>query len=77
MVTGLIKANLPARISYRLTSSYDSRTILDQLGAEKLLGRGDMLWHKPGAGQLQRLHGAYITDEEIRKLVNWLTKEYA
>jgi S-DNA-T family DNA segregation ATPase FtsK/SpoIIIE len=76
VITGVIKANLPARISYRLTSSYDSRTILDQLGAEKLLGRGDMLWHKPGANHLQRLHGAFITDQEIKQLVGLLIARY-
>jgi S-DNA-T family DNA segregation ATPase FtsK/SpoIIIE len=76
VITGLIKANMPARISYRLTSTYDSRTILDQLGAERLLGRGDMLWHKPGASHLQRLHGAFITDQEIKQLVSLLIKRY-
>ncbi|WP_320169745.1 DNA translocase FtsK 4TM domain-containing protein [Maridesulfovibrio sp.] len=74
VVTGLIKANFPTRISFQVTSKHDSRTILDTIGSEKLLGRGDMLF-KPSGGQLRRLHGALVEDEEIKEVVNfWKTK---
>ena len=66
VLTGLIKANFPARISFQVSSKTDSRTILDANGAEQLLGRGDMLFLSPGSGRLTRIHGAYITDSEIR-----------
>jgi S-DNA-T family DNA segregation ATPase FtsK/SpoIIIE len=69
VVTGLIKANFPCRISFQVTSKHDSRTILDQVGAEHLLGRGDMLY-KPGSGRLQRLHGPFLGDEEVQAVVN-------
>lgn len=65
VVTGLIKANFPCRISFQVTSKHDSRTILDQVGAEHLLGRGDMLF-KPSGGKLMRLHGPFLTDEEVQ-----------
>lgn len=68
VVTGLIKANFPCRISFQVTSKYDSRTILDSVGAEHLLGQGDMLF-KPSAGKLQRMHGAFVRDEEIAAVV--------
>ncbi|MDR2743972.1 MAG: DNA translocase FtsK 4TM domain-containing protein, partial [Desulfovibrio sp.] len=68
VVTGLIKANFPCRISFQVTSKHDSRTILDQVGAEHLLGRGDMLY-KPGSGRLQRLHGPFLDDEEVQAVV--------
>jgi S-DNA-T family DNA segregation ATPase FtsK/SpoIIIE len=68
VVTGLIKANFPCRISFQVTSKHDSRTILDTVGAEALLGQGDMLF-KPSAGKLQRIHGAFVRDEEIAAVV--------
>ena len=70
VVTGLIKANFPARISFAVTSQTDSRVILDSGGAEKLLGRGDMLYMASDAPKLQRLQGCYVSDEELRSLVN-------
>jgi len=79
VVTGLIKANFPCRISFQVTSKHDSRTILDQVGAEHLLGRGDMLF-KPSGGRLQRLHGPFLSDEEVQSVVaHWkrhLTPSY-
>lgn len=69
VITGLIKANFPARVSFRVSSRIDSRTILDSMGAEKLLGRGDMLVMFPGAVHLRRVHGAFIADSEVRKVV--------
>lgn len=72
VVTGLIKSNMPARISFRLLSKVDSRTILDQNGAEKLLGRGDMLFVQPGTSKLVRAQGTYVSDEEIRSVVEYL-----
>ncbi|TVR01942.1 MAG: DNA translocase FtsK [Desulfovibrionales bacterium] len=68
VVTGLIKANFPCRISFQVTSKHDSRTILDSVGAEHLLGQGDMLF-KPSAGKLQRMHGAFVGDDEIAAVV--------
>lgn len=70
VVTGLIKANFPCRISFQVTSRHDSRTILDQAGAEHLLGRGDMLF-KPSGGRLQRLHGPFLSDEEVQNVVGY------
>ncbi len=72
VITGLIKANLPARISFRVASKIDSRTILDQNGAETLLGNGDMLFHPPTTSEILRIHGALITEEEISRLVHHL-----
>ncbi len=72
VVTGLIKANLPARISFRVASKIDSRTILDANGADSLLGNGDMLFHPPTTSELVRIHGALITEEEIRRVVDHL-----
>lgn len=69
VITGLIKANFPSRISYRVSSKVDSRTILDTNGAEHLLGRGDMLFLPPGSSRLLRVHGAYIDESEINKVV--------
>ena len=69
VITGLIKANFPARLSFRVTSRIDSRTILDSMGAEKLLGKGDMLFMLPGAVPLKRVHGAYVSDQEVQKVV--------
>ena len=71
-VTGLIKANLPSRASFRLASYIDSKTILDGSGAERLLGQGDMLFIPPGTSSAIRLHGAYMDDDEIAKIVSFL-----
>jgi len=70
VITGLIKANFPARIAFQVASKTDSRTILDMNGAEKLLGRGDMLFIPPGKGSPERLHGAYISTKESRKIAD-------
>ena len=72
VITGLIKANFPARMSFKVTARPDSRTILDSVGAERLLGNGDMLYLAPGTSFLQRLHGALISDREIRAIVDFL-----
>ena len=71
VITGLIKANMPSRISFRVASKVDSRTILDSNGSEALLGRGDMLFLPPASSRLQRLHGALVTEGEIQKVVDW------
>jgi S-DNA-T family DNA segregation ATPase FtsK/SpoIIIE len=65
VITGLIKANIPARIAFQVSSKVDSRTILDQSGAEALLGAGDMLYLPPGTGLPQRVHGAFVADHEV------------
>jgi S-DNA-T family DNA segregation ATPase FtsK/SpoIIIE len=70
VITGLIKANFPARVSFRVSSRIDSRTILDSMGAEKLLGKGDMLFMLPGAVPLKRVHGAFVSDNEVQRVVN-------
>jgi len=75
VITGLIKANFPARISFSVVSLMDSRTILDCSGAEKLLGRGDMLWKGPDMSKPKRLQGAYVSEEEIKQVVNFLKDE--
>jgi S-DNA-T family DNA segregation ATPase FtsK/SpoIIIE len=75
VITGLIKANLPARISFRVSSKTDSRTILDANGAEKLLGRGDMLFLPPSSHRLMRLHGAYISEQESARVASFLRKQ--
>ncbi len=72
VVTGLIKANLPARISLQVTSRVDSRTILDSIGAERLLGAGDMLFMPPGTARLRRLHGPFVSETEIRNICDFL-----
>jgi S-DNA-T family DNA segregation ATPase FtsK/SpoIIIE len=72
VITGLIKANIPTRISFQVTSKIDSRTILDQGGAETLLGQGDMLYLQPGSGAPQRVHGAFVNDDEVNKVVTYL-----
>jgi S-DNA-T family DNA segregation ATPase FtsK/SpoIIIE len=69
VITGLIKANIPARISFRLATRVDSRTILDAMGAESLLGRGDMLFLPPGSGRMVRLHGPLVTEDEVHAVV--------
>ncbi len=73
VITGLIKANFPSRIAFRVASQIDSRTILDGMGAESLLGNGDMLFIPPGKSEPARLQGAYISSEETEKLMNWYT----
>jgi S-DNA-T family DNA segregation ATPase FtsK/SpoIIIE len=75
VVTGLIKANLPSRVSFQLASNVDSRTILDRMGAERLLGQGDMLFIPPGTSQPLRLHGAFLDDEEINKITAFLKSQ--
>jgi len=75
VITGLIKVNFPSRISFRVTSKVDSRTILDCCGAEKLLGRGDMLFLGSGSSSLSRLHGAYVSGKEIEKVVSHIRAE--
>ncbi len=77
VITGLIKANFPARISFRVSSRIDSRTILDASGAEHLLGNGDMLFLRPGGSIFTRLHGAFISDEEIKDLTDYLRSQGA
>ncbi|MCK6405152.1 MAG: DNA translocase FtsK 4TM domain-containing protein [Rhodocyclaceae bacterium] len=74
VITGLIKANIPTRISFQVSSKIDSRTILDQMGAEALLGQGDMLWLAPGTGYPTRVHGAFVADDEVHHVVDYLKK---
>ena len=74
VITGLIKANIPTRISFQVSSKIDSRTILDQMGAEALLGQGDMLYLAPGTGYPTRVHGAFVADEEVHHVVDYLKK---
>ncbi len=75
VITGLIKANIPTRIAFQVSSKVDSRTILDQGGAEALLGQGDMLYLPPGSGLPQRVHGAYVADDEVHKVVDYLKSQ--
>ncbi len=72
VITGLIKANIPTRLSFQVSSKIDSRTILDQMGAETLLGMGDMLYLPSGTGFPQRVHGAFVSDEEVHRVVAFL-----
>ncbi|WP_300454260.1 DNA translocase FtsK [Accumulibacter sp.] len=74
VITGLIKANIPTRISFQVSSKIDSRTVLDQMGAETLLGQGDMLFLAPGTGYPTRVHGAFVADEEVHRVVDYLKK---
>lgn len=74
VITGLIKANIPTRIAFQVSSRIDSRTILDQSGAEQLLGHGDMLFLPPGVGICQRIHGAFVGDDEVHKVTDELRK---
>ena len=74
VITGLIKANIPSRIAFQVSARVDSRTILDQMGAEALLGQGDMLYLPPGTGYPQRVHGAFVADHEVHKVVDYLKK---
>jgi S-DNA-T family DNA segregation ATPase FtsK/SpoIIIE len=75
VLTGIIKANFPARISFQVSSRTDSRTILDQNGSEHLLGSGDMLFLPPGTSKMQRLHGAFVTEDEVAKLSRFLREQ--
>jgi S-DNA-T family DNA segregation ATPase FtsK/SpoIIIE len=72
VITGLIKANIPTRVAFQVSSKVDSRTILDQMGAESLLGQGDMLFLPPGTGYPQRVHGAFVADDEVHRVVEFL-----
>ena len=74
VITGLIKANIPTRIAFQVSSRIDSRTILDQMGAEQLLGQGDMLYLPPGSGLPERVHGAFVDDHEVHAVVEHLKK---
>lgn len=75
VVTGVIKANFPCRISFKMSSRYDSYTILSQYGAEFLLGQGDMLFLRPGPEGLIRVHAPYVSEDEIKKVVSFLKKQ--
>jgi DNA segregation ATPase FtsK/SpoIIIE, S-DNA-T family len=75
VITGLIKANIPTRLSFQVSSKIDSRTILDQMGAEALLGQGDMLYLAPGGGLPVRVHGAFVSDEEVHRVVEYLKSQ--
>jgi len=77
VITGLIKANIPTRMSFQVSSRIDSRTILDQMGAEQLLGQGDMLYLAPGTGIPERIHGAFVDDHEVHKVVEHIKKSAA
>jgi S-DNA-T family DNA segregation ATPase FtsK/SpoIIIE len=72
VITGLIKANVPTRVAFQVSSKIDSRTILDQMGAEALLGQGDMLYLPPGTGYPQRVHGAFVSDQEVHRVTEYL-----
>lgn len=75
VITGLIKANVPTRVAFQVSSKIDSRTILDQQGAEALLGQGDMLYLPPGSGVPMRVHGAFVSDAEVHRVVEYLKKQ--
>jgi len=75
VITGLIKANIPTRVAFQVSSRIDSRTIIDQMGAEQLLGHGDMLFLPPGTGVPMRVHGAYVADQEVHKTVSFLKQQ--
>lgn len=75
VITGVIKANLPARISFKVASKVDSRTVLDMNGADKLLGKGDMLFMRPGESKLIRIQGTLVTDREIERVVNFIKSQ--
>ncbi|NIC43504.1 DNA translocase FtsK [Aquabacterium sp. A08] len=76
VITGLIKANIPTRISFQVSSKIDSRTILDQMGAEALLGMGDMLYMPSGTGYPTRVHGAFVSDDEVHRVVSYLKEQF-
>ena len=75
VITGLIKANFPARISFQVTTRVDSRTILDSMGGEKLLGNGDLLFMPPGTARLFRVHGAFVSDQEVRRVMKFIKQQ--
>ncbi len=75
VITGLIKANFPARISFQVTSGTNSRTILDAVGAERLLGEGDMLFLPPGTARVTRLHGAFVSDQDVHRVVDFIKRQ--
>jgi len=75
VITGLIKANIPTRLSFQVSSKIDSRTILDQMGAEALLGMGDMLYMPAGTGLPVRVHGAFVSDDEVHRVVDYLKSQ--
>ena len=75
VITGLIKANIPTRLSFQVSSKIDSRTILDQMGAEALLGMGDMLYMPSGTGYPVRVHGAFVSDDEVHRVVEYLKSQ--
>ena len=75
VLTGIIKANFPTRISFQVSSKVDSRTIIDGIGAEHLLGEGDMLFLPPGVGRLTRIHGAFVSEEEVKAVTDFLRKQ--
>ncbi|MEO8332837.1 MAG: DNA translocase FtsK, partial [Gallionella sp.] len=77
VITGLIKANVPTRVAFQVSSKIDSRTILDQMGAETLLGQGDMLYLPPGSGYPQRVHGAFVSDQEVHRVAEYLKAQGA
>lgn len=77
VITGLIKANIPSRIAFQVASKVDSRTILDHMGAEALLGQGDMLFQPPGVGYPLRVHGAFVSDQEVHRVVEYLKSQGA
>ncbi|MGL5256820.1 MAG: DNA translocase FtsK [Proteocatella sp.] len=76
VITGLIKSNIPSRIAFAVSSQVDSRTILDSVGAEKLIGRGDMLYSPQGASKAQRIQGAFITDKEVKSVVDFVSNQF-
>jgi DNA segregation ATPase FtsK/SpoIIIE, S-DNA-T family len=75
VITGLIKANIPCRIAFQVSARVDSRTILDQMGAETLLGHGDMLYLPPGTSMPTRVHGAFVSDQEVHRVVDALKSQ--
>jgi S-DNA-T family DNA segregation ATPase FtsK/SpoIIIE len=75
VLTGIIKANFPTRMTFQVSSKTDSRTIIDGNGAENLLGMGDMLFLPPGTGRLQRIHGAYISETELTRVIDFLKQQ--
>ena len=76
VITGLIKANMPARLSFKVSQKNDSRVIIDQNGADTLLGMGDSLFIPPGTSDAIRIHGAFVSDDEVRGIVEYLQAEY-
>ena len=72
VISGTIKNNFPSRVAFKVTSSFDSKTILDTVGADKLLGYGDLLYMMPGANDLERMQGAFISNEEVKRVVDFV-----